>query len=60
MKVNLVKVKNKVGHRDPYAEFFDFDYDRFQLTISTSVNSLCDVDLIRRNKENPFLKISMI
>lgn len=33
MKVAVVE-KCKVGHRDPYKEYFDFDYDRFQLVNS--------------------------
>lgn len=31
MKIAVVE-KNKTGYSDPYAEYFNFDYDRFQLT----------------------------
>ena len=30
MKIAVVE-KCRMGHSDPYAEYFDFEYDRFQL-----------------------------
>ena len=33
MKIAVVE-KSKTGYADPYREYFDFDYDRFQLTNS--------------------------
>lgn len=39
MKIAVVE-KNKTGYSDPYAEYFDFDYDRFQLTNSNKTRVL--------------------
>ena len=33
MKIAVVE-KSKMGHQDPYREYFNFEYDRFQLTDS--------------------------
>ena len=38
MKIAVVE-KSKTGYADPYREYFDFDYDRFQLTNSNKTKS---------------------
>ena len=39
MKIAIVE-KNKTGYADPYKEYFDFEYDRFQLTNSNKTKVL--------------------
>jgi len=52
MKIAVVE-KNKIGHSDPFREYFNFDYDRFELTTSKKTKILKkDITLPENFHEN--------